>query len=60
MTTFKQFFQKQELNESKAIIFPPETQQKLHDIADKMLPTLIELAKKEQDKKHFYQFIDKI
>ena len=50
MTTFKQFFQKQELNESKAIIFPPETQQKLHDIADKMLPTLIELAKKEQDK----------
>lgn len=60
MTTFKQFFQRQELNESKAIVFPPEIQQKLHDIANKMLPTLIELAKKEQDKKHFYQFIDKI
>ena len=47
MTTFKQFFQKQELNESKAIIFPPEIQQKLHDIANKMLPILIELKKEE-------------
>jgi len=60
MITFKQFLESQKLNESKAIIFPPEIQQKLHDIANKMLPILIELAKKEQDKNHFYQFIDKI
>ena len=57
---FKQFLKSQELNESKAIVFPPEIQQKLHDITNKMLPILIELAKKEQDKKHFYQLVDTI
>ena len=60
MTTFKQFFYRQEINESKAIVFPPEIQQKLHDIANKMLPILIELAKKEQGKDDFYEFVDKI
>jgi len=47
MITFKQFLESQKLNESKAIIFPPEIQQKLHDIANKMLPILIELKKEE-------------
>ena len=47
MITFKQFLENQELNESKAIVFPPEIQQKLHDIANKMLPILIELKKEE-------------
>ncbi len=54
--SFKEWF----FNESKAIVFPPEIQQKLHDISNKILPILIELAKKEQDKKHFYQFVDTI
>ena len=44
---FKQFLKSQELNESKAIVFPPEIQQKLHDITNKMLPILIELKKEE-------------
>ena len=61
MTTFKQFLKIQELNESKAIVFPPEIQQKLHDIANKMLPILIELKKEEgkieSDK---YKFVDTI
>jgi hypothetical protein len=35
--SFKEWF----FNESKAIIFPPEIQQKLHEIANKMLPILI-------------------
>jgi hypothetical protein len=54
--SFKEWF----FNESKAIVFPPEIQQKLHDISNKMLSILIELAKKEQGKNHFYQFVDKI
>lgn len=61
MITFKQFLENQELNESKAIVFPPEIQQKLHDIANKMLPILIELKKEEgkieSDK---YKFVDTI
>jgi hypothetical protein len=61
MTTFKQFFQSQELNESKAIVFPPEIQQKLHDIANKMLPILIELKKEEGEiESDKYKFVDKI
>ena len=47
MITFYQFLKSQELNESKAIVFPPEIQQKLHDITNKMLPILIELKKEE-------------
>lgn len=58
---FKQFLKSQELNESKAIVFPPEIQQKLHDITNKMLPILIELKKEEgkieSDK---YKFVDTI
>lgn len=54
MTTFKQFFQRQELNESKAIMFPPEVQDKLYDIANKMLPALMYLAKKEPPKDHSF------
>jgi hypothetical protein len=54
--SFKEWF----FNESKAIVFPPEIQQKLHEIANKMLPILIELAKKEQGKDDFYEFVDKI
>ena len=53
--SFKVWF----FNESKAIVFPPEIQQKLHDIANKMLPILIELKKEEgkieSDK---YKFVD--
>ena len=61
MTTFKQFFQRQELNESKAIMFPPEVQDKLYDIANKMIPALMHLAKKEQPKDYsFYILIDTI
>jgi hypothetical protein len=55
--SFKEWF----FNESKAIIFPPEIQQKLHEIANKMLPILIELKKEEgkieSDK---YKFVDTI
>jgi len=46
MTTFKQFFYRQEINESKAIMFPPEIQDKLYDIANKMIPALMHLSKK--------------
>lgn len=57
---FKQFLENQELNESKAIVFPPEIQQKLHDIANKMLPILIELTKREQTNTDIEQFVDTI
>ena len=60
MITFKQFLESQKLNESKAIIFPPEIQQKLHDIANKMLPILIELTKREQTNTDIEQFVDTI
>lgn len=61
MTTFKQFFYRQEINESKAIMFPPEVQDKLYDIANKMIPALMHLSKKEQPKDYsFYILIDTI
>jgi hypothetical protein len=45
---FKQFLM---LQESKAIIFPPEIQEKLHEITDKVIAALGELDKEEVDPK---------
>ena len=55
--SFKEWF----FNESKAIIFPPEIQKKLYDIAKKMLSILVELNK-EQGKieSNKYKFVDTI
>jgi len=53
---FKQFLM---LQESKAIIFPPEIQDKLHEITDKMIAALAELDKKEVDPKgEEFKFVD--